>query len=181
MKTLLAAFCLLAATSFAASSVHDFTLDALNGTPTPLANFKGKVMLVVNVASQCGYTYQYEALQAVYKKYQGEGLVVAGFPANNFGGQEPGSNEQIGAFCKSKFGVTFPMFSKISVKGADKAPLYQFLTDKTANPKTGGEIQWNFTKFLVDRNGKVLARFEPDVEPDSKEVASAIEAALKTK
>ena len=181
MKTLLLSFCLLAATTFAASSVHDFTLDALNGKPTPLASFKGKVMLVVNVASQCGYTYQYETLQAVYKKYEAQGLVITGFPANNFGGQEPGSNEEIGAFCKSKFGVTFPMFSKISVKGSDKAPLYQFLTDKTVNPKTGGEIQWNFTKFLVDRNGKVVARFESAVEPDSKEISVAIEAALKTK
>jgi glutathione peroxidase len=165
--------------AFGASSVHEFTLDALNGTPTPLVSFKGKVMLVVNVASQCGYTYQYEALQAMYMKYKDQGFVIAGFPANNFGGQEPGSNEEIGAFCKSKFGVTFPLFSKISVKGSDKAPLYQFLTDSKTNPKTGGEIQWNFTKFLVDRNGKVIARFEPAVEPNSKEVVSAIEAALK--
>jgi glutathione peroxidase len=165
--------------AFGASSVHEFTLDALNGTPTPLVSFKGKVMLVVNVASQCGYTYQYEALQAMYMKYKDQGFVIAGFPANNFGGQEPGSNEEIGAFCKSKFGVTFPLFSKISVKGSDKAPLYQFLTDSKTNPKTGGEIQWNFTKFLVDRNGKVIARFEPAVEPNSKEVVSAIETALK--
>src|SRR6185436_12591923 len=169
----------MSSAAFAASSVHEFTLDALNGTPTPLANFKGKVMLVVNVASQCGYTYQYEGLQALYAKYKDQGLVLAGFPANNFGGQEPGSNEEIGAFCKSKFGVTFPMFSKISVKGGDKAPLYQFLTDKAANPKTGGEIQWNFTKFLVDRNGKILQRFEPAVEPNSKELEAAVEAALK--
>jgi glutathione peroxidase len=186
MKLLLNALCLMAlcltsGAAFAASNVHEFTLDALNGTPTPLANFKGKVMLVVNVASQCGYTYQYEGLQALFKKYESQGFVIAGFPANNFGGQEPGSNEEIGAFCKSKFGVTFPMFSKISVKGSDKAPLYQFLTDKKANPATGGEINWNFTKFLVDRNGKVLQRFEPAVEPDSKEVLAAIEAALKAK
>ena len=170
---------LLSAVAFAASSVHEFTLDAINGTPAPLANFKGKVLLVVNVASQCGYTYQYEALQALYVKYKDQGFVIAGFPANNFGGQEPGSNAEIGAFCKSKFGVTFPMYSKISVAGKDKAPLYQFLTDKAANPKTGGEIQWNFTKFLVDRDGKVIARFEPAVEPQSKEVVSAVEAALK--
>ena len=154
-------------------------MNSLTGTPTPLASFKGKVMLIVNVASQCGYTYQYEGLQALYAKYKDQGLVLAGFPANNFGAQEPGTNEQIGAFCKSKFGVTFPMFSKISVKGADTAPLYQFLTDKKANPTTGGDIQWNFTKFLVDRNGKVIARFEPAVEPNSKEVESAITAALK--
>ena len=179
MRILPGALLIMSATAFAASSVHDFTLDALNGTPTPLGNFKGKVMLVVNVASQCGYTPQYEGLQALYAKYKDQGLVITGFPANNFGGQEPGTNEEIGAFCRSKFGVTFPMFSKISVLGRDKAPLYQYLTDKAANPKTGGEIQWNFTKFLVDRNGKVIQRFEPDVEPQSKELVSAIEAALK--
>ena len=169
----------MSSAAFAASSVHEFTLDALNGSPTPLANFKGKVMLLVNVASQCGFTYQYEGLQALYVKYKDQGLVLAGFPANNFGGQEPGSNTEIGAFCKSKYGVTFPMFSKISVAGSDKAPLYQFLTDKSANPKTGGEIKWNFTKFLVDANGKVIARFETSVEPQSKELTSAIEATLK--
>ena len=169
----------MAMTAFAASGVHEYTMAALNGTPTPLGNFKGKVMLVVNVASQCGYTPQYEGLQALYVKYKDRGLVVAGFPANNFGGQEPGTNEEIGAFCRSKYGVTFPMFAKISVKGKDQAALYRFLTDKTANPKTGGEIQWNFTKFLVDRSGKVIGRFEPDVEPQSKELTAAIEAALK--
>ena len=161
-----------------ASSVHEFTMKALDGKQVPLANFKGKVMLVVNVASQCGYTYQYEGLQQLYMKYKDQGLVLAGFPANNFGAQEPGTNAEIGAFCKSKFGVTFPMFSKISVAGNDKAPLYQFLTDKTANPKTGGEIPWNFTKYLVDRDGKVLARFDSPVEPMSKELTSAVEAAL---
>jgi len=181
MKPFLGALLLMSSAAFAASSVHEFTMDAINGTPTPLANFKGKVLLVVNVASQCGYTYQYEGLQALYLKYKDQGLVVAGFPANNFGEQEPGSNAEIGAFCKSKFGVTFPMFSKISVKGSDKAPLYQFLTDKSANPKTGGEIPWNFTKYLVDRDGKVLARFDAPVEPESKELTSAIEAALKNK
>ena len=181
MKPLLGALLLMSSAAFAASGVHEFTMDALNGTPTPLANFKGKVLLVVNVASQCGYTYQYEGLQALYMKYKDQGLVVAGFPANNFGGQEPGSNAEIGAFCKSKFGVTFPMFSKISVKGSDKAPLYQYLTDPKANPKTGGEIPGNFTKYLVDRDGKVLARFDAPVEPESKELTSAIEAALKSK
>src|ERR1700691_1359541 len=181
MKSPLGAILLMSSAAFAASSVHDFTMDAINGTPTPLANYKSKVMLIVNVASQCGYTYQYEGLQALYLKYKDKGLVVAGFPANNFGGQEPGSDAEIGAFCKSKFGVTFPMFSKISVAGDDKTPLYRFLTDKTANPKTGGEIPWNFTKYLVDRNGKVLARFDAPVEPMSKELVSAVEAALKSK
>jgi glutathione peroxidase len=180
MKYLLGAL-LMTTTAFAASSVHEFTLNALNGTPTSLASYKGKVMLIVNVASECGYTYQYEGLQALYLKYKDQGLIVTGFPANNFGGQEPGSDAEIGAFCKAKFGVTFPMFSKISVAGDDKAPLYRFLTDKTANPKTGGEIPWNFTKYLVDRNGKVLARFDAPVEPESKELTGAIEKALASK
>ena len=163
------------------ASVHEFTMKTIDGKPAPLSQFKGQVMLIVNVASQCGYTYQYEGLQALYVKYKDKGLVIAGFPANNFGEQEPGTDAEIGAFCKSKFGVTFPMFSKISVAGGDKTPLYQFLTDKTANPKTGGEIPWNFTKYLVDRNGKVLARFDAPVEPDSKELTGAIEKALATK
>ena len=179
MKKFVGAFCLMSAIAFAASGVYDFTLDSLKGQPTPLADFKGKIMLVVNVASQCGYTPQYEGLQALYMKYKDQGFVITGFPANNFGGQEPGSNEEIGAFCKSKYGVTFPMFSKISVKGSDIAPFYRYLTDKTANPKTGGDIQWNFTKFLVDRNGKVIQRFEPAVEPLSKELETAVQSALK--
>ncbi len=179
MKKLAGAFCIISALAFAASGVHEFTLDSLKGQPTPLADFKGKIMLIVNVASQCGYTPQYEGLQALYMKYKDQGFVITGFPANNFGGQEPGSNEEIGAFCKSKYGVTFPMFSKISVKGSDMAPLYRFLTDKTANPKSGGDIQWNFTKFLVDRNGKVIQRFEPAIEPLSKELEGAVETALK--
>jgi glutathione peroxidase len=171
----------MSVSAFGASSILDFTMSQLDGKSVPLAAFKGKVMLVVNVASQCGYTYQYEGLEKLYEKYKAQGFVIAGFPANNFGGQEPGTNEEIGAFCKSKYGVTFPMFSKISVKGADKAPLYQFLTGKDANPKTAGEIQWNFTKFLVDRNGKVIQRFEPPVEPLSSELEAAVEAALKGK
>ena len=168
----------MATSAFAASSVHEFTMNSIDGTPTSLANYKGKVMLIVNVASQCGYTYQYEGLQALYMKYKDRGLVVAGFPANNFGGQEPGTNVEIGAFCKLNYGVTFPMFSKISVAGQNKAPLYRFLT---ANPKTAGEIPWNFTKYLVDRTGKVLARFDAPVEPESRELTSAIEAALAAK
>ena len=167
--------------AFAATSVHEFTLNSLAGQPTPLASFKGKVMLIVNVASQCGYTYQYEGLQALYMKYKDRGLVVAGFPANNFGGQEPGSDAEIGAFCKSKYGVTFPMFSKISVKGQDQAALYQYLTSPAANPKAAGTIPWNFTKYLVDRNGKVLARYDAETEPESAELTKAIEAALAAK
>ena len=171
----------MTASAFAASSVHEFTMKSLAGAQTPLANYKGKVMLIVNVASQCGYTYQYEGLQALYAKYKDKGLVVAGFPANNFGEQEPGTDVQIGAFCKSKYGVTFPMFSKISVAGLDKAPLYQFLTSPAANTKTAGEIPWNFTKYLVDKNGHVLARFDSAVEPQSKQLVQAIEQALGAK
>lgn len=145
----------------------------------PLANFQGKVMLIVNVASKCGFTPQYEGLEAVYEKYKDQGFVIVGFPANNFMAQEPGTNEEIKTFCSTKYNVKFPLYSKISVKGDDKAPLYQFLTDQAANPKTGGEIKWNFTKFLVDRNGKIVARFESPVKPESPEVTSAIEKALK--
>ena len=172
---------ILMAGSALAANIYDFTLPSIDGKPMPLAEFKGKVVLGVSVASRCGFTPQYTGLEALYEKYKDQGFVIVGFPANNFGAQEPGSNAEIGAFCKSKFGVTFPMFSKISVKGSDKAPLYQFLTDKNANPKTGGEIPWNFTKYLVDRNGKVLARFDAPVEPESPELTSAIEAALKNK
>jgi glutathione peroxidase len=161
------------------TSVYDFTMKTIDGKPLPLSAFKGKAVLIVNVASQCGYTPQYTALEAVYEKYKSKGLVIAGFPANNFGGQEPGTDAEIKTFCSSKYGVTFPMFSKISVAGKDKAPLYQFLTDKSANPATGGEIQWNFTKFLVDRNGKIVKRFDSAVTPDSSDVIAAIESALK--
>jgi glutathione peroxidase len=164
---------------FGASSVHEFTLKSIDGKTTPLANYKGKVVMIVNVASRCGYTPQYTQLEAVYAKYKDQGLVILGFPANNFMGQEPGTDEEIKTFCSTKYNVTFPLFSKISVKGDDKAPLYQFLTDKTVNPTTGGEIGWNFTKFLVDRNGKVIQRFDTKTKPDAPEVISAIEAALK--
>jgi glutathione peroxidase len=131
------------------------------------------------VASKCGYTPQYAGLEAVYEKYKDKGLVVLGFPANNFKAQEPGSDEEIKTFCTRKYSVTFPMYSKISVAGEDKAPLYQYLTDKAANPSTGGEIKWNFTKFLVGKDGKVVQRFEPAVTPESPDVVAAIEEALK--
>ena len=157
---------------FGASSVHEFTLKSIDGKTTPLANYKGKVVMIVNVASRCGYTPQYTQLEAVYAKYKDQGLVILGFPANNFMGQEPGTDEEIKTFCSTKYNVTFPLFSKISVKGDDKAPLYQFLTDKTVNPTTGGEIGWNFTKFLVDRNGKVIQRFDTKTKPDAPEVIS---------
>jgi glutathione peroxidase len=154
--------------------VHEFTLNSIDGKPAPLAAYQGKVVLIVNVASRCGFTPQYAGLEALYEKYKDRGFVILGFPANNFGGQEPGTNEEIKTFCSSKYNVTFPMYAKISVKGDDKAPLYQFLT-----AATGSEIQWNFTKFLVDKNGKVVARFEPKVTPESPEVTEAIEKALR--
>jgi len=159
-------------------SVHDFTLNSIDGQATPLASYKGKVVLLVNVASRCGYTPQYSALESVYEKYKDRGLVIVGIPANNFGAQEPGTNEEIKTFCATKYQVTFPMMSKVSVKGEDITPLYQFLTDKAANPQTAGEIKWNFTKFLVGPDGRVITRFEPAVTPDSPEVTSAIEKAL---
>jgi glutathione peroxidase len=162
----------------AASGLYSFTLNSIDGKPAPLADYKGKVVLLVNVASQCGYTPQYAPLESVYEKYKDQGFVILGFPANNFGAQEPGTNEEIKTFCNRKYSVTFPMYSKISVKGADQAPLYSYLTTQTG-PGIAGEIKWNFTKFLVDKNGKVVKRFEPAVTPDSKEVVSAIEAELK--
>src|SRR5271169_4177885 len=160
------ALLIMAASLLAASGLYTFTLKSIDGTPSPLANYKGKVVLVVNVASQCGYTPQYSALQATYEKYKDQGFVILGFPANNFGAQEPGTNEEIKTFCTRKYSVTFPMYSKISVKGADQAPLYGYLTETGAG--MAGDIKWNFTKFLVDRDGKVVQRFEPAVTPDSK-------------
>jgi glutathione peroxidase len=169
---------LMTTSTFAASNLYSFTLPNIDGKPLPLADFKGKVILVVNVASQCGYTPQYTALEAIYQKYKDQGFVILGFPANNFGQQEPGTNEEIKTFCSRKYSVTFPLYSKISVKGADQAPLYQYLT-KDADPSHTGDIKWNFTKFLVDRNGNVVQRFEPAVTPDSADVTSAIEKLLK--
>jgi glutathione peroxidase len=158
----------------AASNIHEFTLNSIDGKAAPLSAYDGKVVMLVNVASRCGYTPQYSGLEALYEKYKDRGLVILGFPANNFGGQEPGTNEEIKTFCSAKYNVTFPMYAKVSVKGEDTTPLYQFLTQAK-----GGEIKWNFTKFLTDKHGKVIARFEPNVTPDSPEVRSAIEAALQ--
>jgi glutathione peroxidase len=172
MNKLLLTGMVMTASLFGASSVHEFTLNSIDGKPAPLSAYQGKVVLIVNVASRCGFTPQYAGLEALYEKYKDRGFVILGFPANNFGGQEPGTNEEIKTFCSTKYNVTFPMYSKISVKGDDKAPLYQFLT------ATGGEIQWNFTKFLIDKSGKVIARFEPKVTPESPDLTSAIEKAL---
>ena len=158
--------------------LYGFTLNSIDGKPAPLADYKGKVVLIVNVASRCGYTPQYSALEAIYEKYKGQGFVILGFPANNFGAQEPGTNEEIKTFCSRKYNVSFPMYSKISVKGDDQAPLYAYLTKETGTG-IAGDIKWNFTKFLVDRNGNVVQRFEPGVTPDSKDVTEAIEKQLK--
>ena len=172
------ALLVMATSLLAASGIYSFTLNSIDGKPAPLADYKGKVVLVVNVASQCGYTPQYSALESTYEKYKDQGFVILGFPANNFGAQEPGTNEEIKTFCTRKFIVSFPMYSKISVKGADQTPLYAYLT-KDTGPGITGEIKWNFTKFLIDRNGKVVQRFEPAITPDSKEVVGAIEKELK--
>src|SRR5271154_2933930 len=174
------ALLIMAGSLLAASSIYTFTLNSIDGQPAPLATYKGKVVLVVNVASQCGYTPQYTALEATYEKYKDQGFVIVGFPANNFGAQEPGTNEEIKTFCSRKYNVTFPMYSKVSVKGDDQTPLYQYLTKQTG-PSIAGDIKWNFTKFLVDRNGNVVERFESAVTPDSKEVVSAVEKQLSGK
>src|ERR1700752_4066539 len=175
---LLALTLTIAGSLFAGSSIYDFILPSIDGKPMPLASFKGKVVLMVNVASQCGYTPQYTALEAVYEKYKDRGFVVLGFPANNFGQQEPGTNAEIKTFCSAKYNVTFPMFAKISVEGRDQNSLYAYLT-KEANPSVAGDIQWNFTKFLVDRGGHVVQRFESPVTPDSPQLIAAIEKLLK--
>lgn len=162
-----------------AASVYDYTLTSIDGAPTPLSSFKGKVVMLVNVASRCGYTPQYAGLESLYEKHRDQGFVIVGIPANNFMGQEPGTNAEIKSFCKSKYDVKFPIMSKVSVKGEDKTPLYQYLTSKQDNPKTGGEIQWNFTKFLIGRDGRVIARFEPAVTPADPNLTSAVQAALE--
>jgi len=162
-----------------AASPLAFTMKDIDGKDVNLADYKGKVVMIVNVASKCGFTKQYAALEAIYKKYQDKGFVILGFPANNFGGQEPGSDAEIKQFCTAKFDVSFPIFSKISVKGDDKAPLYKLLTSKDTNGDFGGDIGWNFTKFLVDKNGKVYARFASKTTPDDPKVVEAIEKGLK--
>jgi glutathione peroxidase len=176
--TLLVVVMSVAAPLCAAGGIFDYTLPSIDGEPTPLSNYKGKVILMVNVASRCGYTPQYSALESIYEKYKDHGFVILGFPANNFGSQEPGTNAEIKSFCTLKYNVSFPMFGKVSVKGDDCTPLYQYLTQQ-ANPAVSGDIKWNFTKFLVDRNGKVVARFEPAAKPDSPEVVEAIEKLLQ--
>jgi glutathione peroxidase len=156
-----------------AASIYDYSMNSIDGKPTPLAEYKGKVVMVVNVASKCGFTPQYAGLESLYSKYKDKGLVVLGFPANNFMSQEPGTNDEIKQFCSRKYNVDFPMFAKSDVKGDGENSLYRYLTSAK-----GGEIKWNFTKFLIGRDGTILARFEPAVKPDSPEVTAAVEQAL---
>jgi len=176
MKNLfiVASFIMLSAFTFPAdNSIHGFKVKSIEGKTIDFSSFKGKKILVVNTASKCGYTPQYDALQKVYTTYQDK-LVIVGFPANNFGGQEPGSDGEIQEFCKARFGVTFPLASKVSVKGDDMAPIYKWLTSKAQNGVLDAEIKWNFGKFLLDENGKLLQYFPSNVKPDSEEILKYI-------
>lgn len=161
------------------ASVYDFRLKDIDGNDTSLEKYRGKVLLLVNVASECGLTPQYAELQQLHERYEDQGFVVLGFPANNFGAQEPGSDEEIKDFCSLNYRVTFPMFSKISVKGEGIHPLFKHLTGADAGARFGGDIKWNFNKFLVGKDGQVLARFEPQVKPSADEVVQAVEEALR--
>ncbi len=182
-----AAMTFLPATAFSSdgsktpASVHDFTVKDMRGKDVKLSRFKGKVLLIVNVASRCGLTPQYAGLQALYEKYRKSGFVILAFPANDFNNQEPGSNAEIEQFCKTKYGVTFPVFAKISVKGEAMHPLYRYLTSKETNPEHSGEIEWNFAKFVIGRDGRIAARFAPQVRPEDPAVARAIEGLLEQK
>jgi len=159
-------------------SVLDFTMRDIDSKEVPLSQYRGNVLLIVNVASRCGFTPQYEGLEKVYQRFRKQGFLVLGFPANNFLSQEPGTNEEIKQFCQSTYNVTFPLFSKISVRGDDQHPLYRFLTSKETVGEFAGAIQWNFQKFLVDREGRVVARFAPSDKPESAEVIAMIEKTL---
>jgi len=174
---MLACVALLAATGPAkATTIYNFTMPDIDGHKLHLKKYKGKVLLVVNVASKCGFTPQYAALESIYEKYKDQGFVILGFPANNFGQQEPGTDAEIKTFCTGKYNVTFPMFSKISVKGDDEAPLYKWLISSSDRPND--DIEWNFCKFLIAKDGTVVKRFVSKSTPDSPEVTSAIEAEL---
>jgi glutathione peroxidase len=161
-----------------APAALNFTMKSITGKDVNLADYKGKVLLVVNVASKCGLTPQYEELEALHEKLSDKGLVVMGFPCNQFGKQEPGTDAQIAEFCEATYKVKFPMFSKVDVNGAEAAPLYKYLTSVETKPKDKGDITWNFEKFVIGKNGEVVARFAPRTAPDSKEVMAVIEAEL---
>ena len=162
----------------AQKTIRDFETKTIDGEVKTLADFEGQVLLVVNVASKCGLTPHYAGLQALYTEKKGAGFAVLGFPCNQFGGQEPGSDAEVKSFCTTKYGVSFPMFSKIDVNGAGRAPLYAWLTSEPTQPEGPGDIAWNFTKFLIGKDGRVKARFGPRVEPSSAELRRAVEAAL---
>jgi glutathione peroxidase len=162
-----------------ASGFYNFTLNMIDGVPQKMSTYQGKVCLIVNVASKCGYTSQYANLEKVYQEYKNKGFMVLGFPANNFGGQEPGTDQEIKTFCSSTYNVTFNMYGKISVKGNDKHPLFTFLTSGAANSNLAGEIGWNFEKFLIDKNGKLIKRYKSNIDPMSAEMKTDIENALK--
>jgi glutathione peroxidase len=159
-------------------TIHDFTAKTIDGEERSLRDYAGKVVLVTNVASQCGLTPHYAGLQELFANFHDRGLVVLGFPCNQFGAQEPGSESQIKTFCETRYGVTFPMFAKIDVNGPNRHPLYAFLTGQPTQPDGPGDIGWNFAKFLVDRQGSVTARFAPPTAPVSEELVSAIEKLL---
>jgi glutathione peroxidase len=176
---LLLALSLMTTVAVRAASLYDIPVKDIDGKATNLSAYKGKVVLIVNVASHCGFTPQYTALEATYKKYGDQGFVILGFPCNQFGAQEPGSNEEIKQFCTSKYSVTFPLFDKIEVNGANRNALYVMLAGKES--PFPGDIKWNFTKFLIGKDGKIIKRFESKVTPDSPEVIAAVEAALAAK
>lgn len=161
--------------------VLNFTMNSLDGKPVNLSKYQGKVVVMVNVASRCGYTPQYKDLEALHEKYAGKGLAILGFPANEFGKQEPGTNEQIAEFCSKNYSVKFDMFAKVVVKGEAQCDLYKFLTTKDTNAKFAGDIKWNFEKFIIGRNGEVVARFPSKVNPSSEEFIKVIEAELAKK
>lgn len=161
------------------SSIYEFSMKRIDGTSSSLSDYKGKVMLIVNVASRCGFTGQYAGLQKLYDTYKDRGLVILGFPANDFLFQEPGTNKEIAEFCSLKYHVTFPMFEKIVVTGGDMHPLYKYLTDKTTNPEFSGRITWNFNKFLIGRDGHILNRFGSKTTPEDKDLIATIEKALE--
>lgn len=173
-----AALLVFAAALAGAASFYDYRLDDIDGKPVSLEQFRGKVILVVNTASRCGYTYQFDGLEALYKQYADRGFVILGFPSNDFLGQEPGTNQEIKQFCTLSFGVSFPMFAKIKVTGRDMHPLYRYLTDKSTDPRFAGPISWNFNKFLVGRDGSIVARFRTQDEPQGAAVRTGVEAAL---